>query len=325
MRRFVLKQSATIRLAVAIVISSIVSHIVVPQLALSQSSAVTIKLSREFQPLPDSGTDSSVRQLMPKPGENVSKLTARAFKVESSFGGEFINRINDQPRAEEHDRGWFYYVNGIMANVGAGSYQPRAGDSIVWDLHSVSPSASVAAILGSFPEPFRGGYAGKPPSTLIAATASTKSLGARLRTILLQQGVAANSLHEGEVRDFDVSDVRISVGTWSELAPHFKAVSEAAERLGVFVRFIAASGKAPCGLEALSWERQVVEVSPTAAVFLPVAAAYNTTPQFILTACSADSLEKLLVELEQPPQILQGRPGLWFDNGRATSIPRGQQ
>ena len=62
-------------------------------------------------------------------------------------------------RAAQRD--WFYYVNGIEADVGAQDYGLSSGDRIQWDYHSWRATMRVPAIVGAYPEPFVHGYRGK--------------------------------------------------------------------------------------------------------------------------------------------------------------------
>ncbi len=67
-------------------------------------------------------------------------------------------------------------MNGIEASLGASGTGVHRGDRIWWDLHDWSATDSVPAVVGSFPEPFLHGTAGRRlPTTLACASDATKA------------------------------------------------------------------------------------------------------------------------------------------------------
>lgn len=289
---------------------------------------VSLRISKNFEPLPNIEAQRLTLQASIKPGESVARIMKRLVPVETSFGGEFITRIFNEPQANERELGWFYYVNGVMANVGAGSYQLRPGGTILWDLHSISPSRSIGAIVGSFPQPFRGVDLGhgetKHLRTVIEHGTNSLEHGRLVKQVLNKAGVDEARLSLGQLRDFDQHfppngdpHYRITVGNWLELAPHFAGLGEDdARRLGLFVKF-----NQPCELEALSWERTALRRSRSAVIFVALAAAFGTVPQFLITSCDTQSITDFLAALLAQPDILQGRAGVWFEDGKAFGLP----
>ena len=90
--------------------------------------------------------------------------------VETKYGGGFVEAINgirSQYSGSKVKRDWFFYVNGISANVGGLSYKLCNGDIEHWDFHDWRLRAFVPAIIGDFPQPFLGGYRGKVSPTII--------------------------------------------------------------------------------------------------------------------------------------------------------------
>lgn len=94
----------------------------------------------------------------------VMDVLAKNAKVETAYGGGFINSINGLASGHTDSGGakidWFYCVNGIQASVGAADLKVRAGDKIWWDYHDWSSVSFVPAVVGSYPEPFVHGYEG---------------------------------------------------------------------------------------------------------------------------------------------------------------------
>jgi len=90
---------------------------------------------------------------------------------------------------------WFYYINGILANVFASGYELHDGDMQHWDFHDFSYSMhGSSAIIGDFPEPFLHGYAGKVYPTLIAYTGNLGGEAERLEGRLEELGVSQVSI-----------------------------------------------------------------------------------------------------------------------------------
>src|SRR5207237_1404449 len=78
-------------------------------------------------------------------------------------GGGFVQSIVGVAGGREDGRpvDWFYYVNGREAPQGAASTNVNPGDYIWWDRHDWSQTDHIPAVVGSFPEPFLNGIAGK--------------------------------------------------------------------------------------------------------------------------------------------------------------------
>lgn len=70
-------------------------------------------------------------------GKNALELLKSAHTTEtttSSFG-EYVNSIDG--KKPESNQFWAFYVNGELAQVGAGDYQTKSGDVIVWKLDTI--------------------------------------------------------------------------------------------------------------------------------------------------------------------------------------------
>jgi hypothetical protein len=95
-------------------------------------------------------------------GETVMRFLVRNFRVQTRFGGAFVQAIDGRSgSAVAHQVDWFYYVNGIWAGAGAAATRLHPGDRVWWDLHHWGAAERVSAVVGSFPEPFRSGSGGK--------------------------------------------------------------------------------------------------------------------------------------------------------------------
>ena len=112
--------------------------------------------------------------------------------VETKYGGGFVEAINgirSQYSGSKVKRDWFFYVNGISANVGGLSYELHDGDIEHWDFHDWSLRAFVPAIIGDFPQPFLGGYRGSVSPTIIVYDKDFQNAAQDLMNKLQKLGV----------------------------------------------------------------------------------------------------------------------------------------
>lgn len=100
----------------------------------------------------------------------VLQALERAADVETRYGGRFVQAIEGVEGSLAAQTDWFYFVNGIEADVGAAEVTLHPGDVAWWDFRSwEGASESQLAVVGAFPEPFRHGWAGKPRPVEIRA------------------------------------------------------------------------------------------------------------------------------------------------------------
>ncbi len=168
--------------------------------------------------------------------ETVMRMLERSFNVQTRYGGGFVEAINGvSGDSSRHD--WFYYVNGIEAPEGAASTPVYKGDRIWWDLHDWTATNNVPAVVGSFPEPFLHGSAGRRYPTTIECAADVTTACSVLSKELSAQGVpvANQGLGAGSGQD----SLAVIVGTWSDL--HGVTAARLIERgpasSGVYARF----------------------------------------------------------------------------------------
>lgn len=168
--------------------------------------------------------------------ETVMRMLERFFRVQTRYGGGFVESIDglsgDQQR---HD--WFYYVNGIEAPKGAAVTPVHRGDRIWWDLHDWSAAEDVPAVVGSFPEPFIHGSAGKRLPTTLECAGDVGQACQRVTGELEQQGVPVAVQEPGTGSGTD--SLTIVVGTWGDLRSEIVAdlVDRGPSASGVYARF----------------------------------------------------------------------------------------
>ncbi len=95
--------------------------------------------------------------------ESVLELTMKNLEVETAYGGGFVNAINGIKSeftglTKKKKTDWFYYVNGILSEIGSGDYYVKDGDNIIWDYHDWSIRTYMTSIIGAYPKLFINGH-----------------------------------------------------------------------------------------------------------------------------------------------------------------------
>ncbi|MDX9870911.1 MAG: DUF4430 domain-containing protein [Clostridia bacterium] len=237
-------------------------------------------------------------------------LFATKAEVETAYGGDFVSVINGLSTqnsgltGERYD--WFYYVNGIFADVGALDYLLLPGDQIWWDYHPWKVSQGTPAVVGCWPEPFLHGFRGKVKETVVLPVPSMAEQGKKLQAALQELGVQSTAVRELDGTSAEELGARkgpiIAVGAWPELARYkwLAEFNEAWRRNGTFLHFSAD------GLELLDHSGQVVRtVQGSAGVIMATAEGNgDDSPLWIVTGSDAQGTAAALdILIEQPEKI----------------------
>ena len=177
--------------------------------------------------------------------ETVMSLLERNANVSTRYGGGFVQSIDGLAGGQQGGQpvDWFYYVNGIEASKGAAATNVNRGDAIWWDRHDWSQTDDVPAVVGSFPQPFLNGIAGKRLPVRVecsnAEGAACRTVTSRLRAAGVPAAVSALGGAAGAAET-----LRVAVAPWRAIAgeegPH--ELSEGPRVSGVYARF-SANGK----------------------------------------------------------------------------------
>jgi uncharacterized protein DUF4430 len=197
---------------------------------------VQLSVTRDF------GAQALARARAPKVvgSETVMSLLERNAKIATKYGGGFVQSIVGQAGGSERGgdpRDWFYYVNGIEGAKGASATNVHPGDHVWWDLHDWSQTDDVPAVVGSYPEPFLNGTAGKRlPVRVECARAESvpcRTVIARLRAIGVPAAVAA--IGSGAEPDA----LQVVVGQWTAIHgdPSVTSIESGPRTSGVYARF----------------------------------------------------------------------------------------
>jgi hypothetical protein len=94
----------------------------------------------------------------------------RVAEVKTRYGGRFVQSVDGLDGDITRRRDWFYFVNGIEADIGAAEYRLHDGDVEWWDFRSWKKRMREPVVVGAFPEPFLHGFGGETHPTLVLYT-----------------------------------------------------------------------------------------------------------------------------------------------------------
>lgn len=170
--------------------------------------------------------------------DSVMRVLERNAGITTSYGGGFVQSIAGIEGEERLGRpfDWFYYVNGVEGTVGAAEYRLHAGEAIWWDYHDWSAAMRVPAVVGSWPQPFAGGYDGKPHPVVLECLGGGPACGIA-RERLRQAGV---TLAAGTAK----GAIRMLVGPWPRVRrdPAAAQLEDGPQQSGVFAEFVSRGG-----------------------------------------------------------------------------------
>ena len=200
----------------------------------SQGGGVDLRVTRDF------GAErlGSVRRDRVAEGETVMRLLQSSRRVKTSYGGNFVESIDGLAgEGPEGRRDWFYFVNGLVAEVGAAERVLAPGDVVQWDFRDWAAAIHIPAIVGAFPEPFLSGTGGKRFPVRIECEDDASPACAEARRRLTEAGAPPSTTALGT--DAGENSLRVVVARWSAargLRPPFR-LEGPPDRSGVFARF----------------------------------------------------------------------------------------
>jgi uncharacterized protein DUF4430 len=177
-------------------------------------------------------------------GETVMRFLQRRARVETRYGGRFVDEINGvrsgNPNGRRRD--WFYYVNGIEADIGAAEHEVHRGDRVWWDYRDWTTAMRVPAVVGSFPEPFIHGSNGKSFPVRIDCARGADETCNELADRLSRAGIIPNKTALGAPAGDAL--LRFVVGIWGDVRNDESArqIEGGPGESGVFARVAEVAG-----------------------------------------------------------------------------------
>lgn len=236
---------------------------------------------------------ASIKQRRVPGSETVTRMLERSFRVQTRYGGGFVESINGLSGGGSR-LDWFYYVNGVEAQVGAASTAVHRGDRIWWDLHDWTVTSSVPAVVGSFPEPFVHGLGGKRLPTTLECASNVSPACTSVASALKKVGVPVASQFLGGGSGTD--SLAILVGTWSDLRSSFAGdlIDHGPKASGIYARFGSPGGNS---LELLDAHGAVTRTLGADSGLIAATAQGSAPPTWLVTgtdpagvAAAADAL-----------------------------------
>jgi hypothetical protein len=276
-------------------------------------SAVKLVVTRDFgaRLLPGAGPLKLNGQV------TVMSLLRRNYRVATREAGGFVNSIDGLSGGQEAGApvDWFYFVNGVEATQGAAQTNVHSGDHIWWDRHDWSQTATIPAVVGSFPEPFLNGIEGKrlPVRVECASVASPAchTVAARLHALHIPAAVAA--ITTSAVPE----SLRVLVAPWTSTANDLGAQSleHGPRASGVYARF-SAHGQT---LTLLDQNGQSVETLRAGAGLIAATRQGGEPPVWIVTGTDEQGVQLAARAFDQG--TLQDRFAVALGPDGATPLP----
>lgn len=281
---------------------------------------VTLFISRDFgrQSLIQSTASLADR-------ESVMDLLQSHAQVETKWDGSFVNSIeglkSDSEGLSGNRNDWFFFINGICADVGAAEYFPQSGDMVWWDYHLWGDMGAMnAAVIGCYPEPFMHGYRGNTGTTTVMSSASNQSLAGKLQAALKSQGVKSvtGSLLNNQLLQNRTGPV-IALGTWDELKqlPFLAGLNKAYRKTGLSVHFTDK------GVELLDGRSRVVNESGPGTGIIAATGSGLGDPKvlWLIVGTDEEGLQSAVDLLVNHPAKIRGFYQAAVVSGKAVRLP----
>jgi hypothetical protein len=247
--------------------------------------------------------------------ETVMRMLERSFKISTRYGGGFVQSINGLAPSGAHTD-WFYYVNGVQAPKGAASTAVHAGDHIWWDLHDWSATENIPAVVGSFPEPFTSGIAGRRYPVTLACSSDVSAACTQASKALSAQHVAASSQLLGT--GSGTATLGVVVGTWREIQSELAAelIAHGPGASGVYARFSGPGGDA---LQLLDDNGHVARTLGAGSGLIAATADMSSVPTWIITGTDPPGV--LAAARALSPQALRDHFALAVHGASQVPVP----
>jgi hypothetical protein len=245
--------------------------------------------------------------------DTVMRALERNAEITTRYGGGFVQSIEGL-EAEESAAGsldWFFYVNGVESTIGAADYSLHGGESIWWDYRDWDAAMRVPAVVGSWPQPFLGGYEGKQRPVAVECLgggSACTEVGERLAGA----GVDVSSRPSSGA-------IRVLVGPWSRVRsdPAAAQVERGPQVSGVFADFHRdGNGYRLSGLDESG--DAAVDLGPDSGL-VAATRRYEEPPVWMVTGASGAGVSAAAALLDVDD--LRDHYAVAVDRGEETPLP----
>ena len=245
--------------------------------------------------------------------DTAMRVLERSARVSTRYGGGFVQSIDG---VEGEARGsasydWFFYVNGVESPIGAAAYALHGGEAIWWDYRDWSAAQDVPAVVGSWPEPFSGGYEGKRHPVAVECMGGGGAC-AEVRSRLEGAGApVATGAPSGAIR--------VLVGPWARVRadPAAAQIEAGPQASGVFARF-SRRGRG-FGLTGLGEDGKPARSFGAGAGLVAATRRYEAPPTWIVTGPSLPGVRAAAGLLDSA--ALRDHYAVAVEAGKETPLP----
>jgi Domain of unknown function (DUF4430) len=243
--------------------------------------------------------------------DTVMRVLERSAEIETRYGGGFVHSIEGIEGGGSDARDWFFYVNGLWSPVGAAAYELHGGEKVWWDYRDWTVGERVAAAVGSWPQPFVGGYEGRRRPTAVLCLGGGASC-AEVRRRLREAGATLVAADREDA-------IRVLVGPWSRLAGDRDAelLEKGVEASGVFAEFAPTSGLPR--LRGLDQRGEAVRSFGPTAGLVAATRRGEGSPAWLVTGSTPAGVAAAAGMLDG--ESLEGRYGVVREGGEETPLP----
>lgn len=257
--------------------------------------------------------------------ENMTVMEAltSVTEVGTSYGGSYVKSI----KGIEMDNGgisglrkdWFYYLNGIFADMGALDYTLQGGDMIWWDYHSWEMSQGIKAVIGCYPFPFVRGYEGKKENVLILCTEDYKEQATQLKEVLVACDISKVEIKEPSEELLKNRESPVFVlGVWEQLkeSPYLQEVNNNYKKTGTCAHFSSDS------LELQNERGEIARViKESAGIIAAVGDWSGGAPVWLIVGTDSMGFDTALNILINEPEKIKGMFSAAILQEQVVSLP----
>ncbi|HET7574528.1 MAG TPA: DUF4430 domain-containing protein [Solirubrobacterales bacterium] len=201
-------------------------------------------------------------------------------EISTRYGGGFVQSIDGLEAEETVSRSldWFYFVNGVEASVGAADYRLHGGEAIWWDYRDWSAAMRVPAVVGAWPQPFRGGYEGRRRPVAVECLGGGAACSAVSDRLEEAGAEVAPGAPQGAIR--------VLVGPWARVRrdPAAAQIEDGPQASGVFARFQEAGGE--YALQGLGEDGELARAFGGEAGLVAATRRYGAPPVWVVSGAS---------------------------------------
>jgi len=262
--------------------------------------------------------------------DTVMRVLDRSADISTRYGGGFVQSIGG---VEGEERGgasydWFFYVNGVESTVGAADYALHGGEAIWWDYRDWSAAMRVPAVVGSWPQPFAGGYDGKRHPVAVACMGGGSAC-AEVRRRLEVAGAAIEPADGPKTglylpksarrRDLAEGAIRVLVGPWVRVRqdPAAAQIEEGPQASGVFADFTRR--RRGFELEGLGEDGKLARAFEVGAGLVAATRRYEAPPTWVVTGATLPGVRAAAGLLDTAD--LRDHYAVATEGGKETPLP----